>query len=88
MLQESDMLGEVLEQRETSLTLTLERSADVYKATAGHDTLYGEVLNMASAAAGMEPHSALELGGDRTKRVTQTRTPSGDRYLYVEVGER
>lgn len=46
------------------------------------------ILNLATVAAGMEPDSMLELGGDRWKRVTHTETEAGEKYVYVEVGER
>jgi hypothetical protein len=84
MMDETEMMGEVLEQRTIDGSLDVEKSDETYGAHTIHDSLHGDVLNFNGTAAAMTQDSKLELGGTNTKRVTQTRA-LGEHYLYVET---
>jgi len=83
----SDMLGTVQNRFTVTGTVTLEKEGDAYLASArGHKSV-GGCININGAASGMTDGSVLEFGGTKEKRVTATVTPTGDRYLYVEVDD-
>jgi hypothetical protein len=93
MLDTSDMVGEFLVERhadagDRTVEVRAPENARGYVATVAGKDLEFDILNMATASGALTRGSLIELGGDRKKRVTITKTPSGDRYGYVEVGER
>jgi len=86
-----EMLGELVVERHADAgdrTVRVKKRAGSYTILAGGHRLHADCLNMGGAASALADDSELELGGDRNKRVTITETTTGDRYAYVEVGDR
>jgi len=86
-LNNDEMLGTVQNRFAAERTLEVTKKEGVYTAFMGGHRSHADCLNVEGAASGMADGSTLEFGGTKEKRVTATVTPSGKRYLYVEVGE-
>jgi hypothetical protein len=85
-----EMLGELVVERHADYgpkDVTVKKREGSYTVLVAGKRLHADCLNMAGAASGLSDGANLHLGGDRDKRVTITEN-AGDRYAYVETGER